>query len=706
MFNSDIFANRPNFGIPGRIFISTDTLEIYRDTGSAWNQLGGGGGGSIGGTIAAGQVAFGTATNTIGGENNLFWDSTFDRLGIGTNTPADAIEINKNFGGGLYARIRNTNAGTGSVAGINLINDAIKTGGLYLFSSLFTPNGTRGPNTLTLFSGPDTNISVAVNSTGYYSIGTGNVETEKFRVFNNGNVLIQDGGTFTDGGEKLQVSGIAKFNLNQNASTLVTISNTTSGVNSDAAIVVTSSNGSSSFSKASATRTAYKTYLPNDLGIYNGNTSGDIGILNDFATGKIKFAAGGSSTAQATLFSNGNFAINSTTDAGQRLQVVGTSQFSGNMSVSGDITTNGNFVRSGVFEGTRFETAANWGIALTNATNSGVSINNTNLATSSPTGNVNGLSLSYRFGGATSTNTNNTILINNTINQTSGSGITRGILVIPTLTLAVDWRSIEWHNNTGWGLYGVGTAPSYFAGNVQIGSTTAIANNINLQVTGLQYNVHSLTYSGLGVHTLSIFKNVTINQTITGGNGINNQRNFGSNIFASSRNVPSTTTYATIFNYNEYQFTAAGVTLSADQATGGVRTISQLTTQNVFGGSINGTMSHVSGIQINGYYNNATGTITPNITNAYQLLINDTGEFGHTFSFTNRWGIYQRGINDRNYLEGNLLLNSTTDTGQILQVNGAIRVNGQLSPTIGAPSGQHLLINCDGTTYKINLFNP
>lgn len=39
MFYSDIFANRPTFGIVGRIFISTDTAAIYRDTGTAWDLI-------------------------------------------------------------------------------------------------------------------------------------------------------------------------------------------------------------------------------------------------------------------------------------------------------------------------------------------------------------------------------------------------------------------------------------------------------------------------------------------------------------------------------------------------------------------------------------------------------------------------------------------------------------------------------------------
>jgi hypothetical protein len=681
MFNSDIFANRPTFGIPGRIFISTDTLAIYRDTGSSWTQLGGGGG-TIGGFINTGQVAFGTATNTIGSEASFFWDSVNNKLGIGTNTPADAIEITANFGGGLYARIRNTNAGIGSVSGINLINDAIKTGGLYLFSSLFTPNGTRGPNTLTLFSGPDTNISVAVNSTGYFSIGTGNVETEKFRVFNNGNVLIQDGGTFTDGGQRLQVTGTSNFvgnislSLNQNAATGLTISNNTSGTAANSFLKLQTTNASTygEFAKLSSAFTTYKIFVGNDLAIYNTNTSGDIAILNDFATGRIKFAAGGSSTAQATLFSNGNFAINTTTDTGERLQVTGTSKITGASSFGGNMTLTLNQ------NAPTFATIVN----TTSGSSSWVELSLTSNTTSGSiyVGKYSTLKTPYKI-----ISSNDGFLLNNV----SGDIAILNDVATGKIKFAAGGVSTE-------------QATLFTNGNFVLGSTSDTGQR--LQVTGLQYNLHSLTYSGSGVHTLSIFKSVTINQTITGGNGINNQRNFGSNIFASTQSVPATTTYANIFNYNDYQFSAAGVTLSADQATGGVRTISQLTTQNVFGGSFNGTMSHVSGIQINGYYNNATGTITPNITNAYQLLINDTGEFGHTFSFTNRWGIYQRGINDRNYLEGNLLLNSTTDTGQILQVNGAIRVNGQSSGTAGVLSGNYLSINVDGTSYKIALLNP
>jgi hypothetical protein len=65
----------------------------------------------------------------------------------------------------------------------------------------------------------------------------------------------------------------------------------------------------------------------------------------------------------------------------------------------------------------------------------------------------------------------NNFVVQPTINQTGGAnGITRGIHIQPTLTAAADWRSIEWSNNSGWGLYGAGTANNYLAGSLGVGT--------------------------------------------------------------------------------------------------------------------------------------------------------------------------------------------------------------------------------------------
>lgn len=96
MFNSNTFANRPAFGIAGRIFISTDTKEFYRDTGTAWELIGGPGSGTITGSGSATQVAFFNGTNSIAGNNDLWWDNTSSRLGIGNNAPATNLDIHGN----------------------------------------------------------------------------------------------------------------------------------------------------------------------------------------------------------------------------------------------------------------------------------------------------------------------------------------------------------------------------------------------------------------------------------------------------------------------------------------------------------------------------------------------------------------------------------------------------------------------------------
>lgn len=66
-----------------------------------------------------------------------------------------------------------------------------------------------------------------------------------------------------------------------------------------------------------------------------------------------------------------------------------------------------------------------------------------------------------------------------TINQTgTANGITRGLWLDPEILNAYDYRAVEYTNNAGWGLYGVGTARNYLAGKLQIGSTTDIPSAI------------------------------------------------------------------------------------------------------------------------------------------------------------------------------------------------------------------------------------
>jgi hypothetical protein len=90
---TDTFANIPTAGFVGRMFISKDTFAFYRDTGTGWDLIGGPGIGTLTGSGVVGQVSFFNGTQVITGSNNLFWDNTNARLGIGTATPSAPLDI-------------------------------------------------------------------------------------------------------------------------------------------------------------------------------------------------------------------------------------------------------------------------------------------------------------------------------------------------------------------------------------------------------------------------------------------------------------------------------------------------------------------------------------------------------------------------------------------------------------------------------------
>jgi hypothetical protein len=102
-----------------------------------------------------------------------------------------------------------------------------------------------------------------------------------------------------------RVSGDLTVSKNQNAGTRFDVINTTSGTGSYAEYRIQAGTGSASLGKFSGTTTAYKFINANDS-YFSNFTNGDIGFLNDFATGNIKFGAGGSSTAHMTIKANGS----------------------------------------------------------------------------------------------------------------------------------------------------------------------------------------------------------------------------------------------------------------------------------------------------------------------------------------------------------------------------------------------------------------
>lgn len=92
MFNSDLTANRPAAGIVGRIFIAIDSpYGIFRDTGTAWDQISSAGGGA---TIYTGDGTLtGTRTISSGGFQLVFNPQTTFSSSLTASTGASSFSV-------------------------------------------------------------------------------------------------------------------------------------------------------------------------------------------------------------------------------------------------------------------------------------------------------------------------------------------------------------------------------------------------------------------------------------------------------------------------------------------------------------------------------------------------------------------------------------------------------------------------------------
>ena len=220
----------------------------------------------------------------------------------------------------------------------------------------------------------------------------------------------------------------------------------------------------------------------------------------------------GNATYLNINFPNGNVLVGTTTDSGQRLQVQGDAFIKGSGNTNSTLvltaqnSDSANVLR--IFNGgsigignssdrplifpftTSSGSAAILGTNLSffNYTSTQSSIQGNfsfeNTASAQTSGANSFLRLSNTFAPTSGTATQALLFITNTINQTGGAnGITRGLYVNPSLTSAADWRSIEWSNNSGWGLYGAGTANNYLGGNLVIGQTASALQSGGTGVT-------------------------------------------------------------------------------------------------------------------------------------------------------------------------------------------------------------------------------
>ena len=520
--------------------------------------------GKVGGTGAAGQVAYWNGTNSQTGSNNLFWDAANARLGIGTNAPAYKMHLFNS--GSVTSAIEASGAGASSI--LRFIS----------------------PSQYWTITNDGTSAHLTFNRGG----------TDLIRFSNVGNLMLQNGGTFTDGGQRLQVQGDA-------------------------------------FIKGS------------------GATSGTIGlqVQNSAGTNLLRVQNNG-------IVSIGDGPADTLSNNGDVILKLNSSfQY---WTIQNRQNAGLEFLNQNYAGGYSFFT-------LTDARNTSSSQTN---------------ALFQRF--FTQNSVNNRTFINvelrGDINQTGGAtGISRGLYVNHTITAAADWRSIEWSNNSGWGLYGAGTANNYLGGNLVIGQTTS-----SLQSGGTGVTIYGASASEIK------FLNSTTGTSATDGTALVAT----GNTFTINNREVGDLTFGTS-NAERMRLTAAG------------RLLLGTTTESTFLLDVNGTarvsgdatfstnvgigISPLSRLHISGAGDQSIilqSTSTGTTTSSYIKYIRATTGSARTW-----WtGVGIQGGGDDSYSfydqtagserlritsGGNLLVGTTTDAGFKLDVNGTARVSGNLT---------------------------
>jgi len=124
---------------------------------------------------------------------------------------------------------------------------------------------------------------------------------------------------------------------------------------------------------------------------------------------------------------------------------------------------------------------------------------------------------------------------------------------------------------------------------------------------------------------------------------------------------------------NSIDFSTGGSTITMTQSSG-IRAMTGQQNLFQYQGTNSGTITHAAISQNTGFYRPSAATGILTITNAYSHLINALDDYGAGFTFTNRWGIYQAGASDVNYFAANVLIGSSTNSGEKVIINGTLKV--------------------------------
>ena len=242
-----------------------------------------------------GSVLFSSSSIVSQDNSNFFWDTTNKRLGIGTSSPQASVNVSGSVAGAVRFRCDNDNAG--GFADFSLFNN---TSALSC-QMIGTTEGTTGAAGYGRIRTGATANGLVLDAGGSKPILLQTNDVTGMQLFSTNNIVIQNGGTFTDAGFRLDVQGTTRITgatqitgslgttgtLAINAGTMIT-NGTTGGCS------ITTTNNRINIVAGADVRVTNLSSIGTSLVFTNG-TSGNTGIKFDFNG---QFAASGVASAQ------------------------------------------------------------------------------------------------------------------------------------------------------------------------------------------------------------------------------------------------------------------------------------------------------------------------------------------------------------------------------------------------------------------------
>ena len=677
------------------------------------------------GTAAAGQVTYWTGASAVSGSNNLFWDNTNGRLGIGTNAPAyrlhnvgtsgfdngnsgDAVTIlNNGFLRWTDVRFRGfsssfqfqDNAYNSKISfSMSGSLSAFNTGGNYSFGTssdlgvhlgvvgdtLLRGSGATNATTALTVQNSDSTAIFRVRNDGYsisrggifYGSATNNLITTS----NSTNAIDVAGLNFSILFGSFDTAGFGVAIGGYNASTRTATSGASGTLNVSHGFAPTSGNGT--YTMIQAVGTINQTGGANGItrGLYVNPTLTSAADWRSIEWSNNAPPVGSNSwglygTGTAPNYINGSLLIGSATnDTVNKLQVTGTVVAGSRTSTEGSVILRG-FYTSGYL--TTFGTDASSGgpmisYAVESAQNSteGAFVSSTaNVATPRSAYTV---SSSHRWftAAASTTAVGTSIALTKRMElYNSGNLVLGGASDVAGNMLQVNGNSLF----TGTISSGAITATSVQGNGIvrSDASRTAAINDVSIALLGSNITTYAAGFS--------------MNAAGYGLNAIyaQHEQRFGGNAQFSSANLVGGGLIL-----NKLAPTAAGtVTMEQIPATGtvtNIRTMSNLHLMTQFSGNNNLTVTHMSGLHIYGQYRTSgTGVIT--VSGAYYgVLLADPNEFGAGATITgNNYGFYQQGTAPFNHFGGKVIIGTTATDG-----TSKLRISGLPTSAAGLLAGE------------------